>query len=116
MDLRLWGSKTEKKYIELTKEDIEKICSNYQNWQQEQYEVTYKDIPEYCKSVDIKEIKRNDFSLIPSKYIEFVDKDTDIDFDTEMRRIQQNFTELIREEEDSQKKLIEAFKVLGYDI
>ena len=116
MDLRRWGSKYEKKYIELTKEDIEKVSLNYHNWQQDEYEKNYKDIPEYCQSVNFEEIKSNNFSLIPSKYIEFIDKDSGIDFDTEMKRIQKDFSKLLEEEKSSQKQLIEAFKVLGYDL
>ena len=61
-------------------------------------------------------IKANDFSLVPSKYIEFVDKDSGIDFDTEMKRIQKDFTKLLKEEKDSRDQLINAFKVLGYEI
>ncbi|GAA5219717.1 hypothetical protein [Membranihabitans marinus] len=62
------------------------------------------------------DLEANDFSLVPSKYIEFVDKDSGIDFDTEMRRIQQDFKTLLQEEKDSQAQLINAFKTLGYEL
>ena len=116
MDLRRWGSEYEKKYIELTPEDIQKVVLNYHHWQQNNYEEMYKDIPEFCKSVHFEEIKVNDFSLVPSKYIEFIDRDSGIDFDTEMKRIQKDFRKILEEEKDSQKDLIEAFKDLGYEI
>lgn len=116
MDLRRWGSEYDKKFIELTAEDIEKVALNYHNWQQTDYEITYKDVPEYCYSANFEEVKANDFSLVPSKYIEFVDRDSNIDFDTEMKRIQQEFKTLLAEEEDSQNQLKEAFKGLGYEI
>jgi type I restriction enzyme M protein len=61
-------------------------------------------------------LKANDFSLVPSKYIEFVDKDSGIDFDTEMKRIQQDFKALLKEEKESQEQLINAFKTLGYEL
>ena len=116
MDLRRWGSEYEKKYIELTKEDIEKVAQNYHNWQQTDYKTTYKDVPEFCKSAHFEEIRDNDFSLVPSKYIEFVDRDSGIDFDTEMKRIQKDFRELLEKEKESQEQLINAFKTLGYDL
>jgi type I restriction enzyme M protein len=72
-----------------------------------------KDIPEYCKSASLEDIKANDFSLVPSKYIEFVDRDSGIDFDSEMKRIQQDFKALLQEEQDSQEQLKNAFKTLG---
>ncbi len=116
MDLRRWGSEYEKKYIRLTEQDIEKVAINYHNWQQTDFEATYHDIPEYCYSATLEELDKNDYSLVPSKYIEFVDKDNGIDFDTEMKRIQNDFKVLLHEENESQKQLISAFKVLGYEL
>ncbi len=116
MDLRRWGSEYEKKYVQLTPDDIEKVAENYHNWQQTDYTTTYKDIPEFCKSASLKDIEANDFSLVPSKYIEFVDRDSGIDFDTEMRRIQHDFKALLQEEQDSQEQLKNAFKTLGYEL
>ncbi|CAC9548464.1 Type I restriction-modification system, DNA-methyltransferase subunit M (EC 2.1.1.72) [uncultured Gammaproteobacteria bacterium] len=142
MDLRCWGSEYEKKYVQLTEQDIEKVVLNYHNWQgaivngkglmvndkglmvNEDTDInnspltinTYKDIPEFCKSASFEDVEANDFSLVPSKYIEFVDKDSGIDFDTEMKRIQKDFTALLQEEKDSQSQLINAFKVLGYEL
>lgn len=42
------------------------------------------------------------WSLVPSKYIEFIDHDLDIDFPKEMARIQQEIKELLKEEKASQ--------------
>ena len=116
MDLRRWGSAVEKKFIELKHHDRDKIVQNYHNWQQEDYETNYKDVPEFCYSASFKELKENNFSLIPSEYIEFVDADSGIDFNSEMKRIQKSFKSLIEEEKNSQKQLIDAFKTLGYDL
>jgi type I restriction enzyme M protein len=116
MDLRRWGSPVEKKFIELTSGDRDKVAQNYHNWQQEDYKITYKNVPEFCYAASYEELKENNYSLVPSKYIEFVDADSGIDFDTEMKRIQQDFKTLIQEEKDSQKQLIDAFKTLGYEL
>lgn len=116
MDLRRWGQEFEKMYIELTDEDIAKVALNYHNWQQVEHAKTYKNIPEFCYSARLEEIVRNDFSLVPSKYIEFVDRDSGIDFDSEMKRIQNDFRALLKDEKESQEQLINAFKVLGYEL
>ncbi|MDL2322852.1 type I restriction-modification system subunit M [Bacteroidales bacterium OttesenSCG-928-A17] len=116
VDLRRWGTEYEKKYIELMPDDISKIALNYHNWQQENYEDSYSNIPEYCHSVKFEDVKRNDFSLVPSKYIEFIDRDLELDFDKEMKRIQGEFKELLKDEKQSQEELIEAFKGLGYEL
>ena len=116
VDLRRWGQEFEKQFIELTEEDIAKVAENYHNWQQADYKKTYKNMPEYCYSASFEEIQANDFSLVPSKYIEFIDRDSEIDFDTEMKRIQKDFKTLLQEEKQSQEQLINAFKTLGYEL
>lgn len=56
------------------------------------------------------------FSLVPSKYIEFVNRDENIDYDTKMRALQEELTDLLKQEEQSTKDLLAVFKELGYEI
>lgn len=116
MDLRRCWSEYEKGYIELTDSDIKKVVETYHGWQQTGVKSEYKNIPEFCYSASIDELREKDYSLVPSKYIEFVDRDSEVDFDKEMKRIQSDFRELIKDEKDSQQQLINAFKILGYEI
>ena len=116
MDLRRWGSEFEKKFIELTADDIQKIVENYHNWQQQGWEEKYKNVPEFCYSASFEEVKKNDFSLIPSKYIPLKETDTFDDFHQEMKKIQAQLSEVLAEEIASQKELINAFGGLGYEI
>lgn len=116
IDLRKWGSEYEKQFIELTTDDISKVAENFHNWQQADYKTTYKNVPEYCYSANFKQLQENDFSLVPSKYIEFVDRDSKINFDKEMKRVQKDFKVLLEEEKQSQSQLVNAFKILGYEL
>jgi len=116
VDLRRWGSEYEKKFIEIVPEDITKIATNFHNWQQNGHNKSYKNIPEYCYSASLEELKANDYSLVPSKYIEFIDRDGDIDFDKEMKQIQKTFKTILTDEVESQTELRNAFKGLGYEV
>ena len=49
---------------------------------------TYHNEPEYCYSATLDEIEQKGWSLVPSKYIEFKNRDEQIDFDTKMRQLQ----------------------------
>jgi len=73
-------------------------------------------VPEYCYAVKLEEIAEKDFSLVPSKYIEFVNRDENIDFDEKMTSLKVGFSELLKLEEQSKKDLMEVFKTLGYGI
>ncbi len=120
MDLRTWTEnpvKNEnKKKVRLTSEQIERAAEIYHTWQMEGTDGTSYAVPELYRSVGIEEIKRNGWSLVPSKYIEFIDHDLEIDFPAEMRRIQNEMRELIAQEKQSQKMLEDAFRGIGYGI
>ena len=116
MDLRQMGSPYEKKYIELTPEDRNKVTEVYHNWQQEGYEETYKDIPEFCYSATLDEIAEKSYTLVPSRYIEFVNRDENIDFDSKMKSLQAELKDLLEQEEKSKADLLDVFKELGYEI
>jgi type I restriction enzyme M protein len=116
MDLRRWGKKDEKKFIELSNKEIETICGNYHNWQQENQNNAYVDVSEFCYSANLKELEENDFSLIPSKYIKFEEGERGLDFNTEMTRVRDEFREILKAEIESQQQLADAFKKLGYEL
>lgn len=110
------GSPYEKKYIELTEEDRAKVTEVYHNWQQEGYEEMYKNVPEFCYSTSLEEVAEKGFILVPSQYIEFVNRDENIDFDTKMKTLQAELKELLVAEEKSKADLLVVFKELGYEI
>ena len=116
MDLRQMGSPFEKKYTELTDDDRKAITDAYHNWQQEGYEETYKDVPEFCYSASKEEVSEKGYTLVPSRYIEFINRDENIDFDTKMKALQSELRDLLIAEEQSKKDLLSVFKELGYEI
>ena len=112
MDLRQTGEPFEKKFVQFADADIQKVAATYHQWQQESIE----NIPEFCYSATLEEVEKKDFSLVPSKYIEFVNRDENIDFDDKMKALQSEFSELLKVEAESKKELLEVFKMLGYEI
>ena len=116
MDLRQMGSPYEKKYIELTEEDRARVTSVYHNWQQEGYENTYENVPEFCYSASFDEVEEKGFTLVPSRYIEFVNRDENIDFDTKMKTLQSELKDLLVQEQQSKADLLSVFEELGYEI
>ena len=114
MDLRQIGEPFEKKFIQFSGQHIKDIANTYHTWQQDN--ITYKDIPEYCYSATFDEVAKKDFSLVPSKYIEFVNRDENIDFDEKMQSLQTEFAELLNAESQSKKELLNVFKELRYEI
>jgi type I restriction enzyme M protein len=114
MDLRQSGIPFEKKYTQFSAEEINNASETYHVWQQSKKD--YKDIPEYCYSASIEEIQKKDYSLVPSKFIEFVNKDENINFDEKMKSLQTEFSDLLKQEAKSKTELLNVFKELGYEI
>ncbi len=137
IDLRRMGHKSSEGYTELGYDtDMQLVKKTLNAWQSPEWKTRYKDVPEFCCSCTIDEIKngvtdkkqkengtninlaenKSLWSLVPSKYIEFIDHDLEIDFPKEMARIQSEMKELLKEEKASQKQLEDAFAGIGYDI
>ena len=114
MDLRQKGHPFEKKYIEFTHKDIMEFAETYHNWQSVDKDRLYSDVKEYCASVDKNKLK--DYSLIPSKYIEFNREEEKIDYDFEMKNIQENLKEIFIEDKNAKNKLKQVLEELGYGI
>lgn len=114
IDLRRWNENVyEKKYVQFSDEQIATVKKIYTDWQTGE---GYADVPELCHSVTKAEIAAQNYSLAPSKYIEFVDHDLEIDYASEMARIQSEMHEVLKAEKQSQAMLEEAFRGIGYGI
>lgn len=116
MDLRQIGEPFEKKYIQFSDEHIQHITNTYHTWQQTIAEKKYEDVPEFCYSAALAEIESKDFSLVPSKYIEFINRDENVDFDEKMTGLQAEFKSLLKAEDQSKNELLKVFRELGYEI
>ncbi len=77
MDLLQLGELFEKKDTQFSKEGLHRVIKTYHYWQPQEMET----IPEFCYSASPEEVAKKDFSLVPSKYIGFVNMDENIDFE-----------------------------------
>ena len=53
---------------------------------------------------------------MPSKYIEFVNRDENIDFEEKMKSLKTEFADLLKAEAASKNDFLSVFKELGYEI
>lgn len=114
LDLRKKGEPFEKKYITFSEDDIKTVAETYHNWQSVKKDELYSDIKEYCASVKKEDLE--DYSLIPSRYIEF-DRNLEIaDFDLKMQELQDEFRKLFDEEATSRAELLKVMEEIGYGI
>lgn len=113
VDLRTWNQNIyEKKYVKLSEEQIAEVCKIYFDWATTDTENYAK--PELYYAAHLDEIREKNFSLVPSRYIEFVDRDTEIDYQTALTEMSRQFDALKKRWDENEATLVNAFKVLGY--
>jgi type I restriction enzyme M protein len=121
MDLRQWTEnqikKEQKKKIELNAEQIKKATEIYFDWQSEGTNGASYAEPELYRSVSLEELSKegNDYSLIPSQYIEFVDRDTTINYHQVLTDTASTVSSLLKRQEKNDKTLRNALNQLGYE-
>ena len=120
MDLRTWTQNSvkgeNKKKVRLDGEQIKQAANIYHTWQSVNIDSKCYAEPELYRSINVDDIEKNNWALTPSKYIEFIDHDLEINYEKEMTRIQFEMHEVMKLEKKSQRMLEDAFRGIGYGI
>jgi type I restriction enzyme M protein len=115
IDAREMGSMVSRVNKELTNDDISHIAQTYHAWRGENKDDNYEDKAGYCKSASLDDIKANDYSLTPGRYVGAADiADDGIAFETKMTELSQTLFCQMEESEDLDKVIRHNLKELGY--
>lgn len=121
VDLRRWNEntstiktdKSKKTFVVFTPEQIEDVCKIYHGWQTAPNGSEY-DQAELFHSAGRNELKANNWSLTPSRYIRFVDRDLEMDYTKALKEATAAMEQLVKDQQTNETALINAFKALGY--
>jgi type I restriction enzyme M protein len=69
IDARSMGTLVDRTRRELSDEDIQKIADTYHAWRGEQEAGRYEDVPGFCKSATLDEIRKHGHVLTPGRYV-----------------------------------------------
>jgi type I restriction enzyme M protein len=96
IDARNLGFLINRRTREFTNEDLAQISDTYHHWLNSRDE--YNDIPGFCKSATLEDIKAMDYVLTPGRYIGLPDDEDDFNFTERFTKLQ-NELELQMQEE-----------------
>ncbi len=121
IDLRRWNEhtstiktdKSKKTFVVFTEEQIRQVCAIYHGWQTAAKGGEY-DQPELYHAAGRNELKANNWSLTPSRYIRFVDRDLEMDYTSALKEATAAMEQLLSDQQTNETALINAFKALGY--
>ncbi|MBI2954540.1 MAG: SAM-dependent DNA methyltransferase [Chloroflexi bacterium] len=96
IDARNLGYLVNRRTSDFTDEDIAKIAETYHHWRNETD--GYADVPGFCKSVSLDEIREKDYVLTPGRYIGLPEDEDDFDFAERFAKLRAELDEQMKEE------------------
>ncbi len=94
-----------------TDEQINQIAEIVRRYRSEDGYGEYKDIPGLCKVATLEDIKANDYSLNPGRYVEIVEQEVDdVDFEKKIKELMGEFTTLTEEAHKLEEKIIDDWQ------
>ena len=115
IDARAMGRMTDRTHRELTAGDIAHIADTYQAWRGEEGAGQYADVPGFCKSADIEEVRRHGHVLTPGRYVGAAPREDDGEpFDEKMTRLAAQWREQHAEAERLDVEIEENLRSLGF--
>ncbi|KXU89940.1 DNA methyltransferase [Paraburkholderia monticola] len=115
IDARRLGVLVDRTRRELTDAEVQKIADTYHAWRGEEGEGVYVDVPGFCKSASLEEIKAHGYVLTPGRYVgaEQVDDDGE-SFEERMPRLAAELYAQYAESTKLEQAIKANLKRLGY--
>jgi len=113
IDARNFGHLINRRTREFSDEDIHKIASTYHEWRKEGG--NYKDIPAFCKSSKIEEVKKLDYVLSPGRYVGLPEEEDDFDFSERFTSLKAEFEQQLKEETELNEQILQNLSKIEYE-
>jgi type I restriction enzyme M protein len=115
VDARKLGMMVDRRHRELTAEDITKISDTYHAWRRELKGKKYQDIPGFCKSASLEEIRKQGWVLTPGRYVGTDEEDEDLEeFEKKMKRLVVQLSTQMKEASSLDDRIKSNLERIGY--
>jgi len=112
IDARNLGYMKDRVLRDFAAEDIRKIADTFHAWKKG---VGYEDIPAFCKSAVLNDIRKHDYVLTPGRYVGAAEQEADGEpFEEKMGRLTMQLSEQFGESAKLEKTIRENLARLGY--
>lgn len=123
IDARKLGKMVSRKLRVFQDEDVKKIAYAYHTWRNKpELKVNgldagvHEDIPGFCKTATLEEVKANNYVLSPGRYVgSKAEEDDGISFEKKMEKLTKELMEQFEEGERLEKAIKRNLKSIGFD-
>jgi type I restriction enzyme M protein len=115
IDARKLGTMVDRVHRELTEEDVARIAGTYHAWRGDEGAGEYGDVPGFCKSATLEEIRKHGHVLTPGRYVgaEAAEDDGEA-FEEKMKRLSEQWREQQAEAVELDTAIAANLTELGY--
>ncbi|MBD3814169.1 MAG: N-6 DNA methylase, partial [Betaproteobacteria bacterium] len=115
IDARKLGHMVDRTHRELTIDDIARIANTYHAWRGEMEAGEYADVPGFCKSATLEEVRKHGHVLTPGRYVGTEAQEDDGEpFEEKMKRLVATLREQQAEAAKLDATIATNLKELGY--
>jgi type I restriction enzyme M protein len=115
IDARKLGSLVDRVHRELSDDEIKQIAETYHAWRGDPNSGSYEDIPGFCKSATIEDIRGHNHILTPGRYVGAADlEDDDEPFEEKMAKLTSTLKEQMEKSDKLNQIIWENLKDIGY--
>jgi len=117
IDARKLGVLVDRTRRELSDADVQRIADTYHAWRGEPNAAQYKDLPGFCKSASLEEIRDHGHVLTPGRHVGTEDvEDDDESFKERMTRLTTALGEQLAESANLQITMREQLRLIGFPL
>ena len=123
IDARNMGALIDRVHRELSPEDVQKIAGTYHAWRGDALgapsadSATYEDIPGFCKSATLDDIRQHNYVLTPGRYVGAEEVEDDgVLFEDKMQRLTETLGEQFAEAKSLDMAIRKNLKELGFEV
>jgi type I restriction enzyme M protein len=114
IDARNMGEMIDRRHRELTDAEIKKISGTYHAWRGEGGK--YEDVPGFCESATLDEIRKHSHILTPGRYVGFEEEEEDGEaFEEKMKRLTTELAEQFKKSEEIESEIKKNLGGFGYE-
>ena len=115
IDARKLGRMVDRTHRELTEEDIARIADTYHVWRTGEEDNGYADVPGFCKSAPLDDVRRHGHVLTPGRYVGVEPQEEDGEpFEKKMKRLAAELREQQAEGARLDAAIAQNLKALGF--